>query len=118
MSPSIQSLRRRSIGAAALLAATLTAPVAFAAPPADQYLPLLTYRVGPYAPSGVQIWAGFLDTIRYFNEVKGLKTPPINTQRHYTSPKVRENNGCCSSSRVNASISGRNQRSGIVGIRS
>jgi hypothetical protein len=47
-----------------------------------------------------------------------LKTPLINTQRHYTSPKVRENNGCCSSSRVNASISGRNQRSGIVGIRS
>jgi hypothetical protein len=47
-----------------------------------------------------------------------LTTPLINTQRHYTSPRVQENKGCCSSSRVNASISGPNQRSGIVGIRS
>jgi branched-chain amino acid transport system substrate-binding protein len=45
---------------------------AFAAEaPQEQYLPLLTYRVGPYAPSGVSIWAGFLDTIRYYNEQKG-----------------------------------------------
>jgi hypothetical protein len=47
-----------------------------------------------------------------------LKTPLITTQRHYTRPRVRENSGCWSSSRVNASISGCNQRSGIVGIRS
>jgi hypothetical protein len=47
-----------------------------------------------------------------------LMTPLINTLRHYTRPRVRENNGCWSSSWVNASISGRNQRSGIVGIRS
>jgi zinc/manganese transport system substrate-binding protein len=50
--------------------------------------------------------------------VKNLKTPLITTQRHYTGPRVRENSGCCSSSRINASISGCNQRSGIVGIRS
>ena len=56
--------------------------------------------------------------------LKGLKGPPdlmtplINTLRHYTKPRVRENNGCWSSRRVNASINGRNQRSGIVGIRS
>jgi branched-chain amino acid transport system substrate-binding protein len=71
MLSSVKTLPRRKIAAAALLAAMLTTPVAFAASPPDQYLPLLTYRVGPYAPSGVQIWAGFLDTIRYFNEVKG-----------------------------------------------
>ena len=47
-----------------------------------------------------------------------LTTPLINTLCHYTRPKVRENNGCWSSSRVNASISGCNHRSGIVGIRS
>ena len=46
-----------------------------------------------------------------------LKTPLINTPCHYTRPRVRENNGCWSSRRVNASISGCNQRSGIVGIR-
>jgi hypothetical protein len=54
-------------------------------------------------------------------QIKGpwrLMTPLINTLRHYTRPRVRENNGCWSSSWVNASISGRNQRSGIVGIRS
>ena len=50
--------------------------------------------------------------------VDDLKTPLITTQRHYTRPRVRENSGCWSSSRVNASISGCNQRSGIVGIRS
>jgi hypothetical protein len=47
-----------------------------------------------------------------------LMTPLINPLRHYTRPRVRENNGCWSSRRVNTSISGRNQRSGIVGIRS
>jgi hypothetical protein len=51
-------------------------------------------------------------------DADGLKTPLITTQRHYTRPRVRENSGCWSSSRVNASISGCNQRSGIVGIRS
>jgi hypothetical protein len=50
--------------------------------------------------------------------VQTLMTPLINTLRHYTKPRVRENNGCWSSRRVNASINGRNQRSGIVGIRS
>ena len=47
-----------------------------------------------------------------------LTTPLINTPRHYTRPRVRANSGCWSSSRVNTSISGCNQRSGIVGIRS
>jgi transposase len=47
-----------------------------------------------------------------------LMPPLINTPCHYTRPSVRENNGCWSSIRVNASISGCNQRSGIVGIMS
>ena len=50
--------------------------------------------------------------------IQSLTTPLINTPRHYTRPRVREHNGCWSSSRVNASISGCSQRSGIVGIRS
>ena len=60
--------------AAGLLAlgASLAAPAAHAADaPKTQYLPLLTYRVGPYAPSGIPSWAGELDTIRYYNEVLG-----------------------------------------------
>jgi transposase len=55
---------------------------------------------------------------KYAVEAGDLTTPLINTLRHYTRPKVRENNGCWSSSRVNASISGCSHRSGIVGIRS
>jgi CheY-like chemotaxis protein len=50
--------------------------------------------------------------------VRILMPPLINTPCHYTRPSVRENNGCWSSSRVNASISGCNQRAGIVGIMS
>jgi hypothetical protein len=47
-----------------------------------------------------------------------LMPPPIHTPCHYTRPSVRVNNGCWSSSRVNVSIRGCNQRSGIVGIMS
>ncbi len=34
-------------------------------------LPLATYRVGAYASSGVQVWAGMIDYLRYINEVEG-----------------------------------------------
>ena len=55
---------------AALLAATALGPTAFAAP-GDQYIPLPTYRVGPYASSGELWWAGLRDYFRYINEVEG-----------------------------------------------
>jgi len=45
-------------------------PSVFAAP-GDQYVPLPTYRVGPYASSGTLWWAGELDYFRYINEVEG-----------------------------------------------
>lgn len=61
----------RAALAAAALAAIAVTPAAFADPAPEQYLPLFTYRVGPYAPSGISIWAGFLDTIRYVNEIEG-----------------------------------------------
>lgn len=38
---------------------------------AEQYVPLPTYRVGPYASSGSLWWAGTLDYFRYINEVEG-----------------------------------------------
>jgi len=37
----------------------------------EQYLPLLTYRVGPYASSGIPVWAGYIDYLNYVNEVEG-----------------------------------------------
>lgn len=36
-----------------------------------QFLPIASYRVGPYASSGAQIWAGRIDYYRYLNEVEG-----------------------------------------------
>jgi len=38
---------------------------------AEQYVPLPTYRVGPYASSGTLWWAGERDYFRYINEVEG-----------------------------------------------
>ena len=37
----------------------------------QQFIPLPTYRVGPYASSGIPWWAGTLDYLRYVNEVEG-----------------------------------------------
>lgn len=36
-----------------------------------QFLPIASYRIGPYASAGVQIWAGRIDYYRYLNEVEG-----------------------------------------------
>ncbi|MDR2032230.1 MAG: ABC transporter substrate-binding protein [Azoarcus sp.] len=37
----------------------------------EQFIPLATYRVGPYASSGIPWWAGTIDYFRYINEVEG-----------------------------------------------
>lgn len=60
-----QSLLAIALSASLGLGAVATA---FAA---DQYVPLPTYRVGPYASSGTLWWAGTLDYFRYINEVEG-----------------------------------------------
>ena len=58
--------------AAVLLAGTsLSAPTVLTADEVTQYIPLPTYRVGPYASSGELWWAGLLDYFRYINEVEG-----------------------------------------------
>ncbi|MQT14654.1 ABC transporter substrate-binding protein [Segnochrobactrum spirostomi] len=36
-----------------------------------QYIPLLTYRVGAYASSGIPIWAGIIDYFTYLNKAEG-----------------------------------------------
>ncbi|MDR3464706.1 MAG: ABC transporter substrate-binding protein [Xanthobacteraceae bacterium] len=36
-----------------------------------QFFPIASYRVGAYASSGVQIWAGLIDYFRYINDVEG-----------------------------------------------
>jgi branched-chain amino acid transport system substrate-binding protein len=39
--------------------------------PNEQFIPLATFRVGAYASSGIPIWGGIIDTLRYINEVQG-----------------------------------------------
>ncbi|WP_018390436.1 ABC transporter substrate-binding protein [Ancylobacter sp. FA202] len=56
---------------AASVATTALVPPAAFADSKEQYVPLPTYRVGPYASSGTLWWAGTLDYFRYINEVEG-----------------------------------------------
>ncbi|GLK69759.1 ABC transporter substrate-binding protein [Hansschlegelia plantiphila] len=52
-------------------AATLAVSPAVAEEAKEQYFPLLTYRVGAYASSGIPGWGGIIDYFRYVNEVEG-----------------------------------------------
>ncbi len=59
---------------AALLAGSAflsSQPAPVQAADVTQYVPLPTYRVGPYASSGELWWAGLIDYFRYINEVEG-----------------------------------------------
>ena len=57
---------------ALLLGSTGLSAVARAADHDGQQLyPLLSYRTGPYAPSGIPQWAGIRDYLTYVNDVQG-----------------------------------------------
>jgi branched-chain amino acid transport system substrate-binding protein len=64
---------RHFLMATAAFAAIATAGLAAGADaaPNTQYIPLPTYRVGPYASSGTLWWAGEIDYFRYINEAEG-----------------------------------------------
>jgi branched-chain amino acid transport system substrate-binding protein len=67
----MRTFLKRSI-AAAVIAASVGGLVAEAQAAAnEQFIPLATYRVGPYASSGTLWWAGLIDYLRYVNEVEG-----------------------------------------------
>jgi branched-chain amino acid transport system substrate-binding protein len=69
------SAMRWGVAAAAVLAVMFVAnpgPVrAGEAHEGEQLYPVLTYRTGPYAPSGIPSLGGLHDYIRYVNEVEG-----------------------------------------------
>ena len=67
----MSKLLQNTVLAAAFAGASLFAMSAALAAPGDQYVPLPTYRVGPYASSGTLWWAGELDYFKYINEVEG-----------------------------------------------
>ncbi|TBW13045.1 ABC transporter permease [Azotobacter chroococcum subsp. isscasi] len=66
-----KSLRRSIAGALLALGACSALPVTAQAAANEQFFPLATYRVGAYASSGIPVWAGMIDYLRYINEVEG-----------------------------------------------
>ena len=66
----MQAIRKHGLAAASLALLLAAAPPVSAAP-GEQFLPLATYRVGAYASSGIPVWAGMIDYLRYINEVEG-----------------------------------------------
>ena len=62
------SLRRLALGLA-LITAGLTANVQAAN---EQYFPLQSYRVGPYAAGGTGFFGGFIDYLQYINAKGGV----------------------------------------------
>ncbi|WP_374487659.1 ABC transporter substrate-binding protein [Zoogloea sp.] len=59
------------VAAAVTLAAAALAHGPASAAANEQFFPLATYRVGAYASSGIPVWAGMIDYLRYINEVEG-----------------------------------------------
>lgn len=67
--------RLKRLAVAATIALGLAGGIApepsFAGSPNEQFIPLATFRVGAYASSGIPVWNGIIDTLRYINEVQG-----------------------------------------------
>ncbi len=61
-----KSLRLAAAAVALSVAATAT-PVTTASAEGDQFIPLLIYRTGPYAPNGIPLADGFVDYFKYVN---------------------------------------------------
>ncbi|MDX1710258.1 MAG: ABC transporter substrate-binding protein [Rhodovibrionaceae bacterium] len=65
---------KTKLAAAAVGAAMLASPLLAAVPAqaeGEQFMPLLVYRTGPYAPNGIPIADGFIDYFRLVNERDG-----------------------------------------------
>ncbi len=68
----LNALVQRTTATLALALGLLTAlPSSAQAAANEQFFPLATYRVGAYASSGIPVWAGMIDYLRYINEVEG-----------------------------------------------
>ena len=64
-------MRVRIVSIAMLAALVITAPMLVVAQPKEMFIPLLVYRTGPYAPSGIPIADGFVDYFTLLNERDG-----------------------------------------------
>jgi branched-chain amino acid transport system substrate-binding protein len=64
-------MKIRRMWLAALAALLFASPALVAAQPKEMFIPLLVYRTGPYAPSGIPIADGFVDYFTLLNERDG-----------------------------------------------
>src|SRR5205823_1806312 len=55
-----------------VLAAGLVGAMTDAAAQAEQFIPVLSYRTGPFAPNGVPFANGYVDYLKYINAKGGL----------------------------------------------
>ncbi len=62
---------KRSLAAFGLALGACAALIPAAQAANEQFFPLATFRVGAYASSGIPVWAGMIDYLRYINEVEG-----------------------------------------------
>lgn len=64
-------MRFRKLGLAVIGTATLLLAAAPATQAAEQYVPMLVYKSGPYAPNGIPIAQGWADYLRLINNRDG-----------------------------------------------
>jgi branched-chain amino acid transport system substrate-binding protein len=84
-------LRKKTLGllGSLLLASTgLSSPSRAAEHDGQQLFPLFSYRTGPYAPSGIPQWAGYLDYFKYLNDKGGVDGVKIFVQECETAYTV------------------------------
>lgn len=62
---------RMTVIVGALVAAAVAAPATVFAQANEQFVPMLSYRVGPYAPGGSGIFGGYIDYLQLINEREG-----------------------------------------------
>ena len=77
--------------AVGLLVGLLFSPLAMAAPPGTQFIPIHGYRIGPYAPNGSAVAAGMIDYMQMINErdggINGVKLSWSECEFEYKTPR-------------------------------
>ena len=89
----MKSLNRlvRKVLAIGVLGSLILAPLAIAAPKGTQFIPILGYRIGPYAANGSAYSAGMADLLQMINErdggINGVKLSWEECEFEYKTPR-------------------------------
>ncbi len=83
---------KRSLASSLALSLSLTAAAFTVQADNEQYFPLQSYRVGPYAAGGTGFFGGFIDYLKYVNAnggVNGVKLTWSECETEYVVEKRR-----------------------------